>query len=101
MSAPSYRVYKGLQKPLIYKGFVGKFIFWGIGSIISGIACGGLVGAATNMYLGGLVLLLLIGAGLSYTFFKQKGGLHNKTQHRGIFIYPARLSLHSALTPVS
>ena len=99
MSGPSYRVYKGLQRPLVYKGFAGKFIFWGIGSIIGGIALGGLVGAVSNMYLGGLVLLSVVAAGLSYTFFKQKGGLHAKTRRHGIFIHPAGLSLHRPNNP--
>ena len=34
---PSYNVYKGLQKPLIFKGFKGKFIYIGGACIISAL----------------------------------------------------------------
>ena len=50
-----FSIYKGLQKPLVYRGFKGKFIGWGIGSLVLGLVGGGLIGALTSMYLGGLV----------------------------------------------
>jgi hypothetical protein len=84
-----YAIYKGLQKPLIYRGFKGKFIAWGIGSLVAGLVSGGLTGALTSMYLGGVVTILVIAGGLFYTFQKQKGGLHSKTRHKGVFIHPA------------
>jgi len=40
-----YSIYKGLQKPLVYRGFKGKFIGWGIGFLIMGLVGGGLLGA--------------------------------------------------------
>lgn len=93
MTGQSYPIYKGLQKPLIYRGFKGKFIYWGIGSLIGGLAIGGLIGALTNLFLGGFATLALMGAGLAYTFIRQKDGLHDKTRHRGIFIHPTHLSI--------
>ena len=73
--------------------FKGKFIYWGIGSLIGGLALGGLVGALTNLFLGGFATLALMGAGLAYTFMKQGNGLHDKTRHRGAFIHPVHLSI--------
>ena len=43
--AKRFPIYKGLQKPLIYKGFQGKFIGWGIGSLVTGVVLGGLIGS--------------------------------------------------------
>ncbi len=88
-----YPIYKGLQKPLIYRGFKGKFIYWGLGTLICGLAVGGLIGAMTNIYVGGFFTLVLMSAGLAYTFMKQADGLHDKTLHRGVFIHPIHLSI--------
>lgn len=86
-----FSIYKGLQKPLVYRGFKGKFIGWGIGSLALGLVGGGLTGALTSMYLGGLVTILAIAGGLTYTFHRQKNGLHDKTRHKGVFIHPVNL----------
>lgn len=91
-----YPIYKGLQKPLIYRGFKGKFIYWGIGSLVGGLLAGGLVGGLTNMYLGGLLMLLMIAGGLGYTFYKQRNGLHSKSRDTGIFIHPVQLKIEYA-----
>ena len=88
-----YAIYKGLQKPLIYRGFKGKFIYWGIGSLAGGLILGGLIGALTSMYLGGFVTIALISAGLGYTFFRQKDGLHSKTRNTGIIVHPVNLKI--------
>lgn len=91
-----YAIYKGLQKPLIYRGFKGKFIYWGIGSLTGGLILGGLIGALTSMYLGGFLTVALISAGLAYTFFRQKDGLHTKTRNTGIIIHPVHLKINHA-----
>lgn len=86
-----YAIYKGLQRPLVYRGFKGKFIGWGIGSLLLGLVGGGLLGALTNMYLGGAVTIALIAAGLFLTFQRQKNGLHEKTRNKGITIHSVHL----------
>lgn len=91
-----YSIYKGLQKPLIYRGFKGKFIYWGIGSLAGGLILGGLIGALTSMYLGGFLTIALICSGLGYTYFRQKDGLHAKTRNYGIIIHPVHLKINHA-----
>lgn len=83
----TYPVYKGLQKPLVYRGFKGKFIAYGISSLGLGLVLGGFGGALINMYLGGLLTLGVITGGLLYTFSKQKSGLHDKTRSGKIHIH--------------
>lgn len=87
-----FSIYKGLQKPLVYRGFKGKFIGWGIGSLVLGLISGGLIGALSSMYLGGMITILTISAGLSYTYHRQKAGLHDKTKAKGVFIHSVNLN---------
>lgn len=89
-----YPIYKGLEKPLVYKGFKGKFIAWGIASLVTGLVAGGVTGALTSMYLGGAITILTVSGGLFFTFQKQKGGLHSKTRHKGVFIIPVHFQKH-------
>lgn len=91
-----YSIYKGLQKPLIYRGFKGKFIYWGIGSLVGGLLIGGLIGTVTSMYLGSFLTLVFIAAGLAFTFSQQKNGLHTKTRNLGIIIHPVHLKIKYA-----
>jgi hypothetical protein len=89
--AKRFAVYKGLQKPLIFRGFAGKFIYWGIGCLLAGLVFGALTMTLVNMWLGAIVLVGIIVGGLFYIAGKQKNGLHVKTRAKGIFIHPAHL----------
>ncbi|MGF7079029.1 plasmid transfer protein [Mucilaginibacter sp. UYCu711] len=84
--ARKFAVYKGLQKPLIFKGFKGKFIYWGLGFLLSGLVFGALTMSLVNMWLGATVLIGCIVGGLLFTATKQKGGLHTKSRDSQIFI---------------
>ena len=91
--AVEYPVFKGLQKPLVYRGFKGRFIGYGVGCLVAGLVSGGTLGALTNMVTGALVMGVVIAGGLWWTSLQQRKGLHNKTRHRGVFVHPARLRL--------
>lgn len=84
--ARKYPVYKGLQQPLIFKGFRGKFIYWGITSLLAGLICGALTMTLVNMWLGAMVLVGLIVGGLLFTAATQKSGLHTKSRASKTFI---------------
>jgi len=86
LMARRYPVYKGLQKPLIFKGFKGKFIYWGLGSILAGLVSGALIMSLVNMWFGAIVLIGCMVGGLLYTAGKQKGGLHDKGRANSIYI---------------
>ncbi|WP_431293359.1 DUF4133 domain-containing protein [Pedobacter sp. P26] len=91
-----YPIYKGLDLPLVYRGFKGKFIYYGIGSLAAALALGGISGALFGMYAGGFLTIAAIAGGLFYTFHKQKSGLHSKTRNQGIFIHPVKLKISYA-----
>lgn len=93
MSIQRFPVYKGLQKPLMYRGFKGKFIGYGVGCLMTGLVLGGLFGSLTNMFLGGSIMVATIVGGLFLTASLQKKGLHSKIRHTGVFIHPVKLTL--------
>lgn len=88
----TYNVYKGLQKPLTYKGFKGKYIFWGLGTLVGGLAIGSIVMSVINTFLGAIVGITIVVGGLYFTATKQKGGLHDKTKFKGIYVHEINLN---------
>lgn len=84
--AKRFPVYKGLQKPLIFRGFRGKFIYWGIGSLLAGLVVGALTMSLVNMWLGAILLVGCITGGMLFTASKQKQGLHSKSRSNKIYI---------------
>jgi len=88
----TYNVYKGLQKPLVYRGFAGKFIYWGIASLLAGLVFGALAIALLNMLFGVFVMAICIGGGLMYTASQQKKGLHQKSRATGIYHFPIKIN---------
>lgn len=81
-----YNLYKGLQKPLVFRAFKGKFIYYGLGSVLVGLIATMVVSATTNMLYGVITLVTISGGGLLYTAIKQQKGLHSKKIMKGIFI---------------
>ena len=84
--AKRFAVYKGLQKPLVFRGFRGKYIYWGISSLLAGLVLGALTMTLVNIWLGVLVLAGSIAGGLLFIAGKQRKGLHNKATATGIYI---------------
>ena len=64
---PSYNVYKGLQKPLIFKGFKGKFIYIGGACIISALLLCAIVSTLASFMWGGITLVIVMFGGLGIT----------------------------------
>ena len=80
-----YEVYKGLQKPLIFKGIKGKFIYWMAGGIIASFILSFLI----NYLLGTIISLIFamctIGGVIFYCTKKQKTeGIYSKDKTTGI-----------------
>ena len=85
--AKRFPIYKGLQKPLVFRGFKGKFIYWGVGSLLGGLVLGALTMSLVNMGLGAIVLIGSVVGGLLYIAGKQKKGLHEKSRASGIYVH--------------
>lgn len=97
--ARKYKVYKGLQRPLIYKSFKGKYIYWGLGAVLAGLVLGALAMSLINMWIGAMVLAGSIVGGLLYVANKQKQGLHQKTRASGIYIHPLNFKKLNSYVP--
>jgi hypothetical protein len=87
MQTEEFAIYKGLQRPLVFKFLKGKFIYYGAAVVVAGIIIAGLVTAIISSIVGLVVLFGTTVPGLLYVINKQKEGLHNKKRERTIFIH--------------
>ncbi|MGE9310876.1 hypothetical protein ACLOAU_04500 [Niabella sp. CJ426] len=90
METPSFKIYKGLQRPLIFKIFKGKFIYWALGSIVTGVIAGGAASIMISSIAGAIVMVMVAVPLLFFTIHKQKSGLYAKTRESCIYMIPAR-----------
>lgn len=87
-----YSIYKGLQKPLVYKGFKGKYVYWALATVISGVMLGGLISAILGIMAGAFTMAIIFCGGISYTSQEQRKGLHNKNKEQGYFVHQTNLN---------
>ena len=87
MQTQEYAIYKGLQRPLVFKMFKGKFIYYAAGVLVGGIIIAGLITAIISSIVGLVALFILTVPGLLYVLNKQKEGLHGKKREKAIFIH--------------
>ncbi|MCD1117515.1 DUF4133 domain-containing protein [Chryseobacterium turcicum] len=87
-----FYLYKGLKKPLVFFGLKGKYIFYAVGVIGSGVIASLIL---SKFGLLGSLLGLAITAGGVYLIFKRqdKYGLYDKTKNFDqILIFPKKLT---------
>ena len=84
---PDYPIFKGLQRPLEFFGLQGRYIYWAAATI--GIAIVGFIMAycVAGFVLALVLLSFTVTSGVGLILFKQRKGLHDKRQERGVFIY--------------
>src|SRR5665213_2287892 len=87
MHTEEYAIYKGLQRPLVFKMFKGKFIYQGAGVLVAGIVIAGIITALVSSIIGLIVLFAVTVPGLLYVINKQKEGLHDKRKEKAIFLH--------------
>lgn len=81
-----FNVYKGLQRPLIFKSFKGKFIYWAMGCVLAAFITGVLLATLVKPIIGMLGMIAISLGGLLFINNKQKKGLHKKKVDTGTFI---------------
>lgn len=82
---PSYSVYKGLQKPLIFKGLKGKFIYIGGACVIGALLVSAIVSTLASFMWGGITLVIIMFGGLGIISQLQRKGLHKRQTKRRIY----------------
>lgn len=90
MDRPAFPLYKGLQRPLVFKFFRGRFIYWALGSVVAGILGGGIASAVVGSLAGLLTLLGVSIPLLLYTVHTQAQGLHRKRRDRHVCVFAPR-----------
>lgn len=85
-SITGYKVYKGLQKPLVFKRFKGKYIYWAAAVAFGSFILIVILSTSISITAGiiGLVVSSLLG--MFIVLAKQRGGLHNKEVIRGTYV---------------
>lgn len=82
-----FHVFKGLQKPLEFMGFQGRYIYWAAGTA-GGAIVGFIIAYCLLGFVVGLVVLVFaISTGAALIFLKQRKGLHTKKSDQGVYIY--------------
>lgn len=82
-----FPVFKGLQKPLEFMGFQGRYIYWAAGTA-GGAIIGFIIAYCLLGFVVGLVVLVFaISTGAALIFLKQRKGLHTKKSDQGVYIY--------------
>lgn len=81
-----FAVCKGLQSPLMFKGFKGRYIYIGAGFVMGGFIIASGIISAFGTIPGILVLGVIWTSGYIYISKAQKKGLHAKNNEKGIFI---------------
>jgi hypothetical protein len=89
---PNYQVYRGLQKPLVFKSFKGQYIYWGLGSILFALLTAMLVASLVNILAGIISMAIILGLGLGATAFFQHRGV--KGTFTGIALIPNNPIVH-------
>lgn len=86
MQYQNYSVYKGLQKPLEFLGFKGRYVFIALGAAIGSAILFIVLTILSQTLLAIALTLLLLGGTSIWIFVKQKKGLHSKKTHQGVYI---------------
>lgn len=82
-----YPVFKGLQKPLEFMGIRGRFLTLAAGAVGASFIAFILFSIILGKLAGFLGMIGTAAAGLATIYIKQRGGLHNKKRHKGIFFF--------------
>ena len=83
----SYPIFKGLQKPLEFMGFQGRYITWAA-CAVGGAILGFIIAYCILGFVVGLVVLAVsLSTGAALMIFKQKKRLHSNNEEHRVFIY--------------
>ena len=82
-----YPVFKGLQKPLEFLGFQGRYIYWAAGTAGGGIL-GFIIGYVSAGFVVALIIIsVILSVGGIAIMVKQRQGLHTKRTDKGVFVF--------------
>jgi hypothetical protein len=86
----TYKIFKGVQKPIEFKGFKGKYIYMGLGGGFAVIVFCGILFAVSGFLTGISCLFVCLPGWFFYLSRKQKRGLTSKNNKSGVIIFENR-----------
>lgn len=94
MENQGYPLYKGLKKPLVFKGYKGKYIYWAAGAAIGGLIASVLMTKVIGFF-GFFVGIGLISVALWWISMTQrKKGIYKKTANfKEFHLIPNRIKI--------
>ncbi len=80
-----FRVYKGLQKPLVFKNLKGRYIFWAGGALGGSFLLCIVVGMLVSMIYGLISLFVSAAVSMGYVLYRQSKGLYSHKTAYGYY----------------
>jgi len=82
-----FSVYKGLQRPIVFKGLKGVYIYYAFGLAIASLFVSIIVSTLSNFLYGCLAMAITAFGGIiGMAIYQRKYGLYRKNTTNGIFI---------------
>ena len=81
-----YKLYKGLQKPLVFKGLKGRFLFIGAAAGVSTLLVAIIASTIEGLWAGAVAMFLFGGISFFIVIREQSKGLHSKWVGVGFYI---------------
>jgi len=83
-----FNVYKGLQRPIQFKGLKGSFIYYAFVIALSSLLIGIIVTTLTTFVIGSICMVVTVfGSITGMALYQRKFGLYRKNTTKGVFIF--------------
>lgn len=84
---PTYPIYRGLQRPMEFMGFQGRYIYWAAATIGITILGFMFIYVLFGFLIGLGFVVVSFSSGAAIILLKQRKGLHTKKEDKGIFVF--------------
>jgi hypothetical protein len=82
-----FSVYKGLQRPIQFKGLKGGFIYAAFGLALFSLFVGIIVSTFTSFLVGtSIMVAVVLGGIIGMALYQRKFGLYRKNATKGVYI---------------
>jgi len=82
-----FSVYKGLQRPIMFKGLKGSYIYYAFALALSSMVIAFLVTVISSILTGTFVMAVVVFGGIiGMALYQRKFGLYRKRVSRGVFV---------------
>lgn len=87
-----YKIYKGVSKPLMFKGFKGNYIYMAGACLGLAIIIMIMLSGTLGFIVSGVISIAVGGGGITFILKKQSEGMNKGKKDTGIYIVKNRLN---------